>query len=134
MNCLPVKSQGRTAMTSDFVTILDGPLEYCAAVWETLKETEAIKEEIEKYGEGRVRRAGAILDVSADGYYNSELCLKDFLKVDFFASFLVHKRNSEQAVDIGQANHGGKYTLVFKIDHSPIHRYVPVAFLLYWSL
>ena len=32
-------------------------------------------------GECRSRRAGAILDVSTDGYYNSELCIKDFVKV-----------------------------------------------------
>ena len=90
MNCLPVKSQGRTAMTSDFVTILDGPLRYSDAVWEDLKESEDVKEEIKNYGEERVRRAGVILDVATDGYYNSELCLKDFLKVNLFIYFFVH--------------------------------------------
>ena len=44
-------------MTSDFVTILDGPLRYSDAVWEDRKESEDVKEEIKKYGEERVRRA-----------------------------------------------------------------------------
>ena len=81
MNCLPVKSQGRTAMTSDFVTILDGPLRYTDEVWEEIKEKEEVQEEIRRYGEDRARKAGVILDVATDGYYNAELCLKDFLKV-----------------------------------------------------
>ena len=81
MNCLPVKSQGRTVMTSDFVTILDGILIYSDKVWEKVKEREEVKEEIKKHGEERARKAGVIPDVATDGYYNSELCLKDFLKV-----------------------------------------------------
>ena len=32
-------------------------------------------------GECRERRAGRILDVGCDGYYNTELCLPDFVKV-----------------------------------------------------
>ena len=81
MNCLPVKSQGRTVMTSDFVTMLDAILIYSDKVWEKVKEREEVKEEIKKHGEERARKAGVILDVATDGYYNSELCLKDFLKV-----------------------------------------------------
>ena len=81
MNYLPVKSLGRTVMTSDMVTILDGPLEYKTEIWEELKKTEEMKEEIKKKGEARARRAGVILDVATDGYYNSEKCVADFLKV-----------------------------------------------------
>ena len=35
-----------------------------------------------KKGECRARRAGRILDVTSDGYYNTELCSPDFVKVD----------------------------------------------------
>ena len=35
-----------------------------------------------KKGEFRARRAGMILDVTSDGYYNTELCSPDFVKVD----------------------------------------------------
>ena len=37
-------------------------------------------------GECRSRRAGSILDVSTDGYYNTELCVKDFVKVIAFTA------------------------------------------------
>ena len=83
MNFLPVKSEGRTAMTSDFVTVLDGSLHYNSDTWEEIKEKEEIKEEIKKHEEERARRAGAILDVSSDGYYNAEKCIKDFEKASF---------------------------------------------------
>ena len=67
-------------MTADFVTILDGPLEYSDEVWAVLKETEEVKEEIKKIGEKRARRAGTILDVAVDGYYNAAKCREDFMK------------------------------------------------------
>ena len=72
---------GRTVMTSDFVTLLDGPLSYNDSAWDLLKEKAEVKNEIKKQGEDRTRRAGVILDVSTDGYYNSEKCVKDFEKV-----------------------------------------------------
>ena len=81
MNYLPVKSLGRTCMTSDFVNILDGVLRYSDSAWEALKETEEVAAEIKKQGEERARRAGVILDVSQDGYYNSQKCVADFVKV-----------------------------------------------------
>ena len=40
-----------------------------------------MKNDIEMLGEDRARRAGVILDVSSDGYYNSEKCIQDFVKV-----------------------------------------------------
>ena len=42
MNYLPVKSPGRTCMTSDFVTILDGVLRYDDETWDALKEKEEV--------------------------------------------------------------------------------------------
>ena len=68
-------------MTSDFVTVLDGIVRYNDDIWEELKETEEVKAEIKKKGKERARMAGCILDVSADGYYNSEKCTADFEKV-----------------------------------------------------
>ena len=34
-------------------------------------------------GETKVRRAGRILDISKDGYYNSEMVAEDFVQVCF---------------------------------------------------
>ena len=81
MNKPPNKSQGRTVMTSDFIDVLDGVLRYNDEVWEELKETEEVKAEIACRGEERARRAGVILDITTDGYYTSEKCVPDFLKV-----------------------------------------------------
>ena len=81
MNFLPVKSDGRTAMTSDFVSVLDGILRYNDESWDKLKTSAAVKADIERLGEERARRAGVILDVSQDGYYCSEKCIVDFVKV-----------------------------------------------------
>ena len=81
MNFPPPKSQGRTVMTSDFVTILDGALHYNDEAWKVAKEVPEVKEEIAAVGERRARRAGAVLDVSSQGYYNTERCVPDFKKV-----------------------------------------------------
>ena len=81
MNFLPVKSDGRTAMTSDFVSVLDGILRYNDESWDKLKTSAAVQADIERLGEERARRAGVILDVSQDGYYCSEKCIEDFVKV-----------------------------------------------------
>ena len=87
MNYLPVKSDGRTVMTADFVTVLDGPLGYNADVWEIVKQRDDMKQKVAKLGEERARRAGSILDVSTDGYYNGNKCREDFLQVKI-CSFL----------------------------------------------
>ena len=108
MNFLPAKSEGRTVMTSDFVTVLDGILRFNDDTWKDEKLRDDMIDKIDQLGEERARRAGAVLDVSKDGYYTSEKCIPDFL----------------QAADIIEANHKGKYKPVFLIDHSPIHRYV----------
>ena len=81
MNFPPHKSQGRTVMTSDFIDVVDGFLEYDDEAWSEVKNLEEMKEEIASVGEARARRAGSILDVSKDGYYNTEICVTDFRKV-----------------------------------------------------
>ena len=81
MNFPPPKSQGRTVMTSDFTTILDGFLKYSDKSWESVKELSDTKEEIAAIGERRARRCGSVLDVSVDGYYNGTKCVADFEKV-----------------------------------------------------
>ena len=80
MNFPRPKSQGRTVMTSDFVTILDGFLKYNDEAWESIKDTPAMKAEIALRGEKRARRCGSVLDVSSDGYYNVTKCVADFEK------------------------------------------------------
>jgi hypothetical protein len=40
MNYPPPKSQGRTVMTSDFVTLYDGILGYNQEEWDKVKDTE----------------------------------------------------------------------------------------------
>ena len=81
MNFLPVKGEGRTVMTSDFVNVLDGIVRYSDKAWEAIKNDPIVAEEIKLVGEERARRAGVILDVSKDGYYTTEKCIPDFVKV-----------------------------------------------------
>ena len=81
MNYPPAKSQGRTVMTADFATILDGFLQFNDAEWDAIKDTPEVKDEIKQIGERRARRVGSVLDVSSQGYYNTERCLPDFEKV-----------------------------------------------------
>ena len=81
MNFPPPKSQGRTVMTSDFCTILDGFLDYNDEEWDKIKDTPEVKSEIGAVGERRARRSGCVLDVSSQGYYNTERCIPDFEKV-----------------------------------------------------
>ena len=80
MNTLPVKGVGRTVMTSDFVTVCDGILRYDDDTWESLKKQEDMQDSIKRLDEERVRRAGVILNVSSDGYYNAEKCIPDFAR------------------------------------------------------
>ena len=68
-------------MTSDFVNVLDGFVRYKDDVWEELKQEDDVKADIKKMGEECARRAGSILDVSTDGYYNARKCTTDFEKV-----------------------------------------------------
>ena len=98
MIILPVKSMGRTVMTSDFVSlnsiffiniylnvqvnILGGILKYENESWEAVKEQ--FQAEIIRRGEEATKLAGSILDVSQDGYYNTQKCIADFEKVRFF--------------------------------------------------
>jgi hypothetical protein len=81
MNYPPHKSQGRTVMTSDYVDVLHGVLRYDDEAWERVKKDDDIQNEINKVGEERARRAGTILDISQDGYFNVEKCIPDFKKV-----------------------------------------------------
>ena len=109
LNFPPSKSQGRTVMTSDFLEPIGGFLEYNDDIWAEMKSTDEVQQEIRDLGGGekgecRARRAGSILDVTSDGYYNAKLCKEDFVK----------------AVKICQANYPGK-TPVVSTDRSPIH-------------
>ena len=67
-------------MSSDFVTVLDGVLAYNDEAWEMKKKLPEVKAEIDRLGEFRARKAGAILLTSQDGYYNHDRCIKDFEK------------------------------------------------------
>ena len=109
LNFPPSKSQGRTVMTADFLEPISGFLEYKDDVWSELKNTEKVQQEIRELGGGekgecRARRAGSILDVSSDGYYNTNRCKEDFLK----------------AVQIVKANYPDKIPVI-TTDWSPIH-------------
>ena len=88
MGFLPVKSDGRTVMSSDFVTVLGGILRYSDDAWEAAQEDPEVAAQIKELGEERARRAGAVLDVSSDGYYTSEKCRKDFNKVCLLIYFI----------------------------------------------
>ena len=52
----------------------------------------------------QARKAGVILMVREDGYYNHQMCLDDFRK----ASYIVKKRTGKRSI--------------FVTDHSPIHK------------
>ncbi|KAF4710226.1 hypothetical protein FOZ63_005897 [Perkinsus olseni] len=58
---LPKKSQGRTVMTSDFLSEVFGFIRFAESSPESPGE-----------------RVGSVLDVSRDGYYNNDQCLDDF--------------------------------------------------------
>ena len=81
MNFLPVKGDGRTVMTSDFVTVVDGILRYNDRAWENIRNDPDTAALVKELGEERVRRAGVILDTASDGYYTAEKCIPDFVKV-----------------------------------------------------
>ena len=109
MNFPPAKSQGRTVMTSDFVDPIGGFVQYSDEVWSGMIDSEDVQNQIMANGGGwkgecRARRAGKILDVRVDGYYDSTSCTPDFVK----------------AVKISKANYP-LLTPVINTDWSPIH-------------
>ena len=77
MNFLPVKGDGRTVMTSDFVTVVDGN----DRAWENIRNDPDTAALVKELGEERVHRAGVILDTASDGYYTAEKCIPDFVMV-----------------------------------------------------
>ena len=60
-------------------------MKYDDASWEVQKEN--YQDEIKRKGEEVAKKAGSTLDVSTDGYYNTQKCIADFEKVSFFAKF-----------------------------------------------
>ena len=81
MNFLPVKGDGRTVMTSDFVTVVDGILRYNDRAWENIRNDPDTAALVKELGEERARSAGVILDSASDGYYTAEKCIPDFVMV-----------------------------------------------------
>ena len=57
---------------------MDGIVKYNDDHRQVVKKKEYFEAEIKRRGEEGARRAGAILDVSVDGYYNTNKCLADF--------------------------------------------------------
>ena len=94
-------------MSSDFFSEKDGFLAYSDAAWEIEKRKPLIADIIAKdpSKEPVLRRAGSVLNVSTDGYYNSKLYLIDV----------------EKALNIHDANCGGEFKMALHTDHSPIH-------------
>ena len=69
------------------------------------------------------RRAGRLLDVARDGYYDSAKCIEDFEKVYWIFSVKNYAPFKNQAMDFVEIAFGGKYKPIFLLDHSPIHKY-----------
>ena len=103
----PPKSQGATVMTSDFFSEKDGFLAYSDAAWEIKKREPEIAAALEKdtRKEAFLRRAGSVLNVSTDGYYEGGRFLADI----------------EKAMDVIDKNSGGEFRMALLLDHSPIH-------------
>ena len=106
-NFPPPKSNGSTVMTSDFFTEEGGNLAYDDATWEIEKRKPEIAEALAKdpTKEWVLRRAGSVLNVSVDGYYNQIRFLADV----------------EKALTIFKAIYGGEFKMLLMLDHSPIH-------------
>ena len=77
-------------------------------VWPDVMERPEIQELIKDKGPFQARIAGRIT-TSGEEYYNSKQCAEDF----------------EKACDIIKTNSNGKYSPVFLVDHSPIHKAKP---------
>ena len=70
-----------------------------------------------------------MLDVSKDGYYETQLCLEDFENVRPFlrqvflkTGVMIHYKFL--AVELVKFAFGGKYKPIFLVDNSPIHKWV----------
>jgi hypothetical protein len=92
-------------MTSDFLS-KDGFLEYNNEAWAAVKEEPEVAQKIRSRGEFQARRAGSILDIASDRYYNTERCRRDFA-------------DCAKMVD---KNSGGRLKALIFTDCSPIHR------------
>ena len=66
---------------------MGGIVRYDDESWEGVKEE--FSTEIKRRGEEAARRAGYILDVSQDGYYNTKKCIADFEKVNIFIFYFL---------------------------------------------
>ena len=86
---------------------MDGFLQYSDAAWAQKKRETEIATAIAKdlNNEPLLRRAGSVLNISRDGYYDASRFLTD----------------TEKACDIMDANYNGEYKLAILMDHSPIH-------------
>ena len=106
-NFPPPKGAGVTVMTSDFFSEKDGIVAYDDPVWEVVKRQPEIAAAIAKdpNKEWVLRRAGSVLNVSSDGYYERNRFLADV----------------EKTLKIIQLNYGGEFFLLLLLDHSPIH-------------
>ena len=103
----PPKSQGATVMTSDF---------FCEEFGHVILSPEELvvaRQDPEcgylfsgSKSEYQDRKAGAILNVSTDGYYNHEACSRDFKKASWIVKFKTKKIS------------------IFITDNSPIHNYM----------
>ena len=66
-----------------------------------------------------------MLDVAKDGYYNTEMCLRDFQIVSSLRWLRdIYNKHFVQAVRMVEVAFGGKYKPIFMIDNSPIHRLI----------
>ena len=69
-----------------------------------------------------------MLDVAKDGYYNTDMCVEDFELVSETSNRKKIKKNikkiynNQQAIDIVDLAFEGKYSPIFLLDNSPIHR------------
>ena len=72
---------------------MGGILKYNDESWTAV--TGSYQAEIKSKGEDAARLAGSILDVSKDGYYNTQKCIADFEKV------------SSNKIEIGNFQAGG---------------------------
>ena len=109
-NFPPPKSHGTTVMTSDFFSEKDGFIAFSDAAWELEKRRPEVAAELAKdpSKELLLRRAGSVLNVSSDGYYEHCRFQSDVKKL-----FRIHR-----------ANNGDEYDLVILLDHSPIHSFM----------
>ena len=65
-----------------------------------------------------------------DGYYRTEICTPDFIKVLLIKYMTIKSKiyNLFKAVEVVKVNYGGKYIPVIVTDWSPIHGYIARSF------